>query len=773
MDNGNVVLANVASLRDDTDRIVFIMSNDRAGLTPRVKERARRTFLLFMVFNASSFVLVSGNIITLLAIRLQAGSAYIGFLSSLGYASFFSILIGRKLASRGGIVRLFRKAWLLRNISILFALPTPLLFSTGRQIAALVLLGFAICGFQFFRGIGLVANSPLMSEISQGKDRGAYMARVQIVASIVAIIAGIVTAVLLFGDVPTSRYIICFALGIACGFISTLLLFRLPEPPAAQAGTQERVLESVRRQLTIPNFAIFIVSFALFAALSGIVRTFIVVYAREVYAQSDYAISIFTVVGYCGSLLMGLISRHIIDHIGAKPMYAIFTLVIIATLIPIVIAPLLGDSIAVLLFCGVIFLFSVMGITGGEYSGQVYFFGLIPISRQLNLGIIYFLTLGIGGSIGVFTGGFIIEFLKNSTSLSPLVLFRFYFGGIALLLVICVSIIARLERLGARSIATAITTIFSPRMMHTITLLNRIERSDSIREERRLIRGVADMATQLTGDNLVDRLTSPSFVIRNEALNALQYQPMSPRIRQALINEANTQEYTTAYVAARIIGHRGIETAIPVLRAKLASADYMLVSKCIVALARLNDRESIDTIEQILRNSHNPLILTHGAAALRIFGHTQSLPLLFEILHKGIEPTNILPELFLSIGVLFGMRDGFYTLFKNFPENETDVWAELQERIAESLPQVSPKIAATIEPYIGDVNGIDNRTLFGILSAIDPDSTLLHDIRKVLYNRQLRTNPTCHFFFVALVAHLLDANITDRRHRSHSDKKAR
>ncbi|MCL1836867.1 MAG: MFS transporter, partial [Treponema sp.] len=76
-------------------------------LSPYRLGKARQLFNIFSVFNALSWYLMTGSIITLFAIRLGANSTYIGILSAMMYISLLFLPLGKMLSRRFKIVGIY------------------------------------------------------------------------------------------------------------------------------------------------------------------------------------------------------------------------------------------------------------------------------------------------------------------------------------------------------------------------------------------------------------------------------------------------------------------------------------------------------------------------------------------------------------------------------------------------------------------------------------------------------------------------------------------
>ncbi|TVQ35606.1 MAG: MFS transporter [Spirochaetaceae bacterium] len=721
----------------------------RSGLPPAARRRARRSFNLFSVFNTFSYFLLTGNILTLFLLRIGTSSTFIGLVASLPYISFFFMLVGRRLVGRLGVVRLFGTAWTLRYLMML-----PLVFSTVAITAGNVPLAYAmvlvsVLGFQITRGVGLVANSPLLGELSAGRDRGGFLARFQMITAVTSIVAGLSVAGLLGGDPPVSRYSLLMAAGVSLGLFGSWLITRLPEPSGVSEGAAEGILGAARNALAEPNFRRLIASFAVLAALSGAARTFLVVYARQVYLQPDSTTMLFTVIGSSGWVVMGFVARHVIDRLGAKPMLITYSCIYLFSLVPAIVSPAFSGT-TLLLHLGLVFFLATMGYTGGEYCAQTYFFSLISPKDRLNLGIVFFMTLGVGGSIGSLLGGVILDALAGIGIESVTARFRLLFGLLAAVALLCIRLMIRLERLGATSTLSALSAMLSLRDMRTITLLNRLDRTTTIAGQQRVIQEIAGSSSQLALSDILPMLKSPSFAVRNEALEALVHLPVDKRVTAAVLQEIREHEFTTAYIAARVAGTKGISEARPILRAALRSPDYLLVAKSMVALARLGDSQAIPEIERQLERSENPLVVIHAATALKLLGSTGSIPALIDALHKPDLPHYAADEIILALAALLQIEQWFYPLYSAFLNDPEEAIEQLEDFQNECSSRAVTRAAAA--------RPADGRERSAVAAMIDGDPDALSGAAEALYELERRTGNTA---FAAIEELLEDAVIHD------------
>jgi predicted MFS family arabinose efflux permease/HEAT repeat protein len=642
---------------------------NKPQLTPGEKVGARKTLTRYNFLNVISFVLLSGNIITLFALRLGAGSILIGVLSSISYASYVAIFLGRHLAPKLGVVRLMGRYWLIRYFAMIPILAAPLFATNNMLFISFALILVSVAGFNICRGIAISGYNPIIGEITSAEERGSFLARLQAISHTVTLLLGIAMALVLGRNAPIYMYDLFITIGIFSGISATAVFFRLPELMKTTESISEGMLSSFRSALHRPAFRKFTVVHFLVSFSTFMVTPFLILYLKDVYQQPDNFVIFYTVFGSLGGVIMALVSGFLIDRIGAKPLYFLFTGVITLSLTPLILSPAL-DSTEAVIFSIFIFFFHSFGSLGVVTTGQTYFFNAIIPEERLNLGALYYLIEGLGGGLGALSGGIILDWCR-SVSTSPKNGYALYFILPTILFIALVFIASRMERLGAYSIADTLSIIFSPRDLRAISLLHRLRRSTSLSEQKRVIEALAGAPSEISIGEVLTRLKSPRFTIRVEALAALRKLPADDREVQPLIRELKNQTYTTAHLAAELIGRKGYTEAIPILQKQLASDNYFLSGECMVALARLENRESISRIRNILTHTANPRLIIHAAAALEIFKDALSIPVLINKLKRKTSPY-LRDEIILSVAGIIGMGAWFYPICTRFLEKATE-----------------------------------------------------------------------------------------------------
>lgn len=645
-------------------------------LSPNRLKAARRGFNFFHFFNSFSYVFISGSFITLFAIRMGASNAVVGLLNAIAYSTYFMMPIGKRMVRKKPIVWIFGWAWVARYTALLPALFAPLLAARGHVGAAIGLLVAATAGFAFFRGVALIGNNPVVAFLASGggekprSDRGQYIASNSLINSLASMTSGLLLALFLGENAQPWSYALGMGVGIAFGYAGCIFLLRTPEPSDYSPEPTSSLISTTKEAIKDDSFRRFIIIFMVLAFVSGMGRSFLPVYAKEVFLQGDDAVMVYALIASIGSVAMGLISRLVVDRLGPKPLFIIFSAIGLLSFLPIALIPggrnFIASGTVTALFLAFLHFLSNFGFAGEETAGQAYYFNLVPKEKTLDLSVVYFIAYGLGGAAGSSLGGLVLDLLV-SFGLSDASSYRALYAILCLILAATLYSMQRLKHFGSRSVSQSIGVIFSFKDLRAFDLLSRLDRSGHPDQEIKLLQELGHSASLLSQEELVEYLRSPRFEVRMEALSAFATMPhLSPKIVGPLIHEVQNHAFTTAYLAARILGKSRSFEAVPVLRKATEIDDYMLQGSAMIALARIGDSDSIPLIESILMRSHNPRVKISAVYALEILQSRASLPALVSCLRQEDPPAFVSDEIVLAMASIMGIMKEFYPLYSTF-----------------------------------------------------------------------------------------------------------
>lgn len=680
-------------------------------------KQGRRLYDIFNTLNSFSFALVTGNTITLYALFLKASTTEVGLLTAFMYLSFFAIPLGKLMVMRFSIMQTFGITWLLRNASLLPLLAIPILVSQDLRRYALYCLLVSVGLFNFFRGIGTISNNPVIKILAPGKDRSSYIVRISLTNNLAALIATLLLAWLLYFDSSVHSYNLASITGILLGFISSLLLFKIPEPESAKPD-HTAVKSPVRRQGGTPffmhirdafmdaNFRRFVLAFFIVSLGIAMIRPFVIVYAKEVYSRKDSAVTILSVCALAGALSVGLLMHLIIDRIGAKPIFIIFSTISALSLIPAFFAPgLTSTGMLGTVFLILFTMISNVGFIGQDNSSQAYFFAMVPEEALMDLSMLYYFILAITGGAGSIIGGTILDLLRVQ-GFSHLQSYRLFFTIVIVIITVGIIFQRKLLNLGSYRVFETLAVLFSPRDMKALNLLNKLDRSANLETEEKIIHELGEIASSVSCDQLLHYLESPRFTIKMKALTALySMETINAKVRDVVLQELEHGAFTTAPLAAQILAKFEIQQAVLPLRKALESTDYYLVGESMTALAHLNDSHSQPQIGAILSQAENPAVILKGIEAMKLFNADNSPVFILDVLRRERLPAYIENEALLALASLMGIQNEFYYVFekyRNDRQSPSILLIEILDEIFETKKQIDAALKQTVIDFIQD-----------------------------------------------------------------------
>jgi hypothetical protein len=340
----------------------------------------------------------------------------------------------------------------------------------------------------------------------------------------------------------------------------------------------------------------------------------------------------------------------------------------IACLIPTVFFPAsaVENLTGAILFMAFLFFMLNFGFLGSEGLAQTYFLALIPPEKILDMGILYFFIFGIAGAGGSFLSGLLID-LFLVMGISHFAAFKILFIIMIALSVTALAMQKKMKPLGSLPLQDAFGVIFSFRDLRAISLLDKLSKTQDSQQEELLLGALHDTPSHLAINGLLDMARSPRLATRLESIRAFEkLHCLSEKAEKALIDDITNNQYTTAYISARILGKHASTAAVPMLRESAASNDYMLAGEAMIALAKMKDDEFRPQIEKNILASDNPRLIIMGAEALGIFLCPDSLFILVEILRKADNHLFLMEEVVLAIAAILGIQKKFYPVLVQY-----------------------------------------------------------------------------------------------------------
>ena len=305
------------------------------------------------------------------------------------------------------------------------------------------------------------------------------------------------------------------------------------------------------------------------------------------------------------------------------------------------------------------------------------------------------------GLAGTFIGGGLLSVIPQ-LNLQGFAVYRMYFSFVLLANAIALAVVLRLKPLKDRKVTEVLGMMFSVRDWRAIYSVQKLSQIPELERTEDLLDGLAALGSDVSEKTLLRYLDNPLFTVRAAALEALRAAPLSSSASRRLIDEVAQGEFTTAFLAAEILGQQRIQSAVMVLRNCLNSADFFLQGKAMVALAQLGDKESFAVILRLFNETGNPRLLIHGARAIAYMGMAENIPCLLQKLDATL-PQTVCDEMLCSASALLGRLDEHFhlvSLFNRKPQLGLDALEYEWERGMENASGSAEKLLIAVKSFV-------------------------------------------------------------------------
>ncbi len=423
--------------------ISLLRHNFPEKLKSEAKESGRRKYLWFTRINSLSFGCLAESTLILYAIKNGADDFLTGLIVSFAFLTMPLMFIGKLLIGKMGAARTYSLAWILRNLSALLLFFVPWVIERYNTALGLILLSLGAFGFFGFRSLGITANTPLIGEITNKKNRGNYISKIWLHFNIFYLIT-MVSLVYILGrsdDTVVFQGIIVF--GVLMGLISSLIIFNIPESRNSQLSAKDNITQSFRYlwNNARPRKMLFAWSSVVLSMM--LIKPFSMVAVKNGYQISDYKAFIFALVQILGAMGASYLNGFILDRFGPRPVLILYSSSLLIICLLWIIAP--GSFF--IFYLALIFFLTGIASAGVNSSLAHYFLSIIPEKERVGVNIFVYIVSGIiAGLGGTFLGGGLLKMLRL-LNLSDLNTYRTYFSIVIFILLPLIFIIRTLERL--------------------------------------------------------------------------------------------------------------------------------------------------------------------------------------------------------------------------------------------------------------------------------------------------------------------------------------
>ena len=668
-------------MRDDTNKQKD--QRTEAALTPAEQAAGRRLFIWFSRLNGISISCLAENVLILYALKVGLSDAMTGVVAAFMYLAMPFMLFGKMLVARIGAARTVSAAWAARNVFGLFMAASPLVGHFTAPEIGHALLAVSVFCFFVCRSMGVTATPPLVGELATSENRGRFSSLLFLNSALTNMLTmGTVFLVLrVASGVSTFQGIL--VAGCAAGFTSSFVMSRIPEGAAPRKSAAQPVRQTFRAVASNSAYRRLLLATGAVHGATVLVVPFSMLAMKKGYGVPDDTALLFALIQMIGGIAMSFVCIVLADRTGPRPLLLIFEsgLLLVATLW-IVAPPEFLWEYALLLF-------GLTGISAPGANIMLSHYFLMSVREEDRVPVTMFTNIVAGvaaGLIGTVFGGGLLK-LYRSFGAEGLPLYKVYFATVCVLLVGLILVIARLKRWQDWHVHQVLGLFFSPRDLRGLYAVSMLENRTGAASDTRQASKLGSIASPVSEAALRQLLDSPKFAVRAEAISALGRITFGQDTANQLINELRHGEFTTAYLAAEVLGKSGYREAVPALRAALNSTDFFLQGKSMVALAKLGDAESAARVREIVRHGSNPRLIIHGAAALAMLGGADDFTTLLEKAAAGTVPPTAQTEILYCLAEMCGCQDAVYEFLKAYEAEPDTAASRLRDAV---LPATRP-----------------------------------------------------------------------------------
>jgi len=657
----------------------IIDSREPELLPLSLKERAigKRRYFTYGFFNSLSYAVLAEGVVILALLRLGGTELWVGAVSALMYVTLPFMLVGYNMIPRLGVSGTAGLFWLIRSCSAAFMIAAPWVSLRLGTTAGLWCMFLGALGFMLGRAGGLASFTGIITELTTQRDRGDLISSSFKIYQGGAILVTGLMALLLGQDAPVHRYQWFFTIGMVSGVVASVALWKIPEAGLFRNTPRFSLREELRWALATRGRRWFVAMMLAIPVVQGLMRTFIILVAKQGYGLTDQLVVVLVIVGMLGGVVASYSYGLFLDQLGSRPLLVLTGFVDVLTVGLVVVLP---EHFSPWML-GAIFFLAGYTNTALQAATQHYFISITTHTHQLPQGILTQGAGGIAGGLGLYAGGWALAQLKVATVDAPdaLLHYRWFFGALLVLLMLRTVIFFQIPPLRSQGIRDSLNALFSPWDWRAIHAVKRAVSGQSEDEEARALDAMRRSTAGIYQEDLERYLRSPSIFVRSGAMDALFLaRPTRPLI-EILLQDLRSNLYTTSHQAAYWLGRWKVEAAVPFLRSAIISPDFRLCGSAIHALVELDDRESLPVVEAAFITSDNPYLLIEAARALALWGGIQHYRLLLHKYHLDIPP-QAKDELSLSVARLLGLYDDLYRDLGMLHREPVQLYREWQER---------------------------------------------------------------------------------------------
>jgi len=474
-------------------------------------------------------------------------------------------------------------------------------------------------------------------------------------------------------------YQIFFGVGLATGLFSAFALWRIPESGAFRRLKRFSFREQLSWLLETKGRRWFLAMMVAIPVTQGVTRLFLILFVKQGYGLSDGETVLFVLIGMVGGLGASYAYGFFMDKLGSRPLLFLIGLLDALGIGLVVVLP---EQLSYV-WLATIFVFNGMAHVAFQASTQHYFISITNAENQLSQGILTQTIGGLSGGGAMLIAGVLLSKIQSLPVLqdSSLLPFQWFFAGMFVLALFRQWIFFKLPLLRSQGIRDSLNVLFSPWDWRAIHAVKRAVGQASEDEETRALDTILRSGEKGPyQDDLAGFLQSPSWMVRERAMEALGHVRPTTELVDLLLKDLKENQFTTAHWSAKWLGRWGSKRAVPLLREAIEGPDILLRAKAIHALVEMGDREALPLIRHRFGLSPNPAVIIECARAISLWGGTEGFG---EVLTKLAEPMppQARDELYLSLARIAGCYDRYYHDLVLFRRDRDSFQVETKENL--------------------------------------------------------------------------------------------
>ena len=373
----------------------------------------------FAFFNALTFQIIIGTPLFLYAKSIGASSTVLGLLAAATPLMTMLQLPAAKYLPVFGYRRFVLMGWGARTVFIFFVALIPLLGFLDNP-TKLTLLVFCILVFNMMRGAASAAWMPWIALLIPEEARARFLSRDQIFMYGGSLLALLVSALMIGGEVSVYEFSLVFVLSGLAGGVALYFIKNIPDVHAPDAMQKSAQAVPWKTIFYYPPFLALLIFNLLFVFEVGSLGVFTVQYLRDLPGFNDSVVLYLSCLSFVGSLLVLPFVGKLLDRFGNK--------------VVLFVSLLLFGIVILGWFClaaglvspksGVVFMVNLLGGVAGAgfnvansrmafavmpHMGRDHFFALFSVITSLGLGaspVLWGISLDYIGAFEVITGAF-------------------------------------------------------------------------------------------------------------------------------------------------------------------------------------------------------------------------------------------------------------------------------------------------------------------------------------------------------------------------------